>query len=239
MQASQFFSDAKVAALAKAAAEGDVAEVERLVAEGVDPNTVGKEDMSPLWFAFAAHNTKGMKALLDAGADPDYIPPGMGGTMLELALMGDKPFTVELARVLLEGGADVNRLSRREEPVIMTALLGAPRLEKVQLVAAHGGDVNATTPCGESLLEAAVGLRAFDVAKWLIEQGADVHHVDKDGGTAAWQIQHDLDNDLYADWARKEALEVKAIMEAKGVKFPPDPPYAWREVKPPEWEPCW
>jgi len=88
------------------------------------------------------------------------------------------------------------------------------------------------------LLDSALMVRAFDVAKWLIKQGVDVHHVDRNGGSAAWGIEHALKNDLYADWAKKKALEVKAILQAKGVHFPPKAPYAWRKKQPKGRMPC-
>ena len=91
------------------------------------------------------------------------------------------------------------------------------------MLARHGADIHTRDNCGRSLLDAALMVNAFDVAKWLIEQGIDVHHIDKDGGSAAWGIYHALTEDLYADWAKKSALEIKAMLEARGVRFPPPP----------------
>ena len=234
----RFFHDPQVRQLADAAAKGSARKVAQLVAKGVNPNAIGNEGMSPLWWAFAAQNTVGMKALMQAGADPDYVPKGMRDHMLDKALTGSNRSTLKLVQTLLEGGVKVNRRDERGDTPLTYALFGRPRLEKIKLLVRYGGDVHTQDSCGYTLLESALMVRAFDVAKWLIEQGVDVHHVDNNGGSAAWEIDHALKNDLYANWAKKAALEVKAILQTKGVHFPPKAPYAWRKMRPKGWKPC-
>src|SRR2546428_3252830 len=58
-------------ALAKAAGRGDVKEINRLIAEGVSVNAVGKQGITPLWWALWTKNYEGFSALLDKGANPN------------------------------------------------------------------------------------------------------------------------------------------------------------------------
>jgi hypothetical protein len=69
--ADEYFSDEKVAALARAACRGDRKEVMRLAEEGVDVNGRGLNAMSPLMWAINCRNLAGVQDLLKAGADPN------------------------------------------------------------------------------------------------------------------------------------------------------------------------
>ena len=240
MTLNRFFDDPGVSRLAAAAAEGDVAQVERLVQQGVDPNAIGNEGMSPLWWVFAtSHNRAGMAALMRLGADPDYIPAGGRYSMLSATMAGSKEqLTVRLAETLLAGGANPNRRDERGNTPLNFALFGHASLEKVQMLVRYGADIHTVDNCGKSLLWSALAVRAHDVAKWLIEQGVDVHRMNKNGGTSAWIIHDALINNLYSDWARTSALELKVMLEARGVKFPPPSPQDNQAKMVPKWEPC-
>ncbi len=70
--AGYYFHDSKVAQLAVSAAKGDVKEIDRLIDQGVDPNSVGKHLDTPLSWAMGAGNKKGFRRLLDRGAKFDF-----------------------------------------------------------------------------------------------------------------------------------------------------------------------
>jgi hypothetical protein len=70
------FPEAKVRALAVAAARGDGNEVKALAQAGVNVNAIGKRGrISPLMYAVMAESEAGVNALLKAGADPNYLIP--------------------------------------------------------------------------------------------------------------------------------------------------------------------
>ena len=71
MDLETMFPDPAVRALAAAAAKGKLAEVDRLIADGVDVNAQGRSRGTPLFWAMA--NLEGFKRLLEHGADPNVI----------------------------------------------------------------------------------------------------------------------------------------------------------------------
>jgi len=228
---TDFFDDEKVQQLALAAAEGKVAVVEDLIKnQGVDPNALGKEANTPLgkeimtplryaWWTFTDDSVKGMKALLENGAQPDQTSDGV--TLLEMSVGYPGERYHEISRVLLAGGANPNRVeSETKETPIFSALYGK-QFENVKLLYQFGADIDFKNKCGETPFIFALDIRAFDVAFWLVEHGVDVKVMDKLGGTPAWEIHDSLTNGLYSDWAREAGLKMKAILEEKGVTFPP------------------
>lgn len=57
--------------LVKAASDNDVAKINRLIAKGADVNGTNRYGMTPLLTAVSYHNVDAVKALLEAGADPN------------------------------------------------------------------------------------------------------------------------------------------------------------------------
>jgi len=72
-KAEEFFDDPQVIALCKAIEAGDLEEIDRLVAEGADVNTRGKDNMTPLLWAFPGEKTEAFKRILEHGADSSVV----------------------------------------------------------------------------------------------------------------------------------------------------------------------
>jgi len=228
---TDFFDDKKVQQLALAAAEGDAETVKDLIKnQGVDPNVLGKEVNSPLgketmtplryaWWTFTDDSVEGMKVLLENGAEADQTIDGI--TLLDSSVGDPGERYHEISRVLLEGGANPNIVEKEtKETPIFSALYGR-QLENVKLLHQFGADIDFKNKCDKTPFQLAMNTRQFDIAFWLVEQGVDVHNMNKYGGTAAWEIHDSLTEDLYNDWAKEAGLKMKAILEEKGVTFPP------------------
>jgi hypothetical protein len=70
-RAKDFFDDPQVIALCHAIEGNDLNEIDRLIAAGADVNAKGKDNMTPLLWAFPDNKLKRFTRLLEHGADPN------------------------------------------------------------------------------------------------------------------------------------------------------------------------
>jgi ankyrin repeat protein len=125
--------------------------------------------------------TQQVEALLAQGADPDEID-GAGGTALMAAARAGR---VEVMRVLIKGGADVNRRDRRSTR--WTPLVHA--IHKRQAAAARllldsGAEADAAMDGGATPLMFAAAYGDTAIVEELLSRGADPHRQALDGVTA-------------------------------------------------------
>lgn len=90
-----------------AAANGDVAGLRTLLADGADPDAVDKAGWTPLHFAAQAQDPLAAEVLLAAGASVD-VADRHGNTALSKAVFNSRGEGAAI-RVLLEAGADPDR----------------------------------------------------------------------------------------------------------------------------------
>jgi TPR repeat protein len=101
----EVYSDPKMQELAAAGARGDVKTIDRLVAEGVNVNSVGANGVTPLYWAYYAFNKEGFKRLLEQGADPNtVVKDGKSILMLAARFTNDPDYY----KLVLEYGGDKN-----------------------------------------------------------------------------------------------------------------------------------
>ena len=125
-----------------------------------------------------------LRALLNAGADPNWIDPNAGHTVLYNACRGDK---VTAVRTLLEYGAEPNHRidylspvdGRKESGVV--ALMYARSTDVAELLISAGAEVDAADERGATALHHAVYWGKGDVVKSLLKAGADPLRKTKDG----------------------------------------------------------
>ena len=194
-----------VTALSLACLNGSVSVVATLLAGGADPNTRTPEGEMPLMTAARTGNANVVKLLLGSGADIHATETWRGQTALMWAAAEKN---TAAAQALIDDGADVG--ARADAG--MTALLFAARtgdIDTVRTLLAGGADIDeaaedainprprktaendtqspATEPkssrMGSSVLATAIANAHYDLAGWLVDQGADVG-VDGPRGTA-------------------------------------------------------
>ena len=174
LDASEGFSDAQVVALATAAQNGDVAEIDRLVAAGVDVNTVGREGVTPLLWAFFAQNKPGFKRLLEHGATPNIQTKNGDSVMNSTARFANDSEWLELA---IKHGGDPNfaltnnRFIPGRTP-IFTAI-NKHHTKGVELLIDAGVDLQHKNHVDETPLEFATHFHHFDIVYLLLTAGAD------------------------------------------------------------------
>lgn len=112
-------------ALCEAAAIGNLAEVERLLAAGVDPDSADCDGATALILAAFNGHVAVAGQLLAAGADPDE-QEASGRTALmtvvsancELDLGRAHPIFLELVGLLLSAGAEIDLVDENEESAL-------------------------------------------------------------------------------------------------------------------------
>ena len=202
-------------ALMAASSRGNSHLVQTLIKRGATVNLKHYSGETALMFAADSGDKSTIEALLRAGADVNatVVSPHAGElTPLTITINTDHPQRLEVAKILLAAKAEVNPKGRFIISPLMHAL---EDLEMVQLLIAHGADVNQKNFRGATaLMGAAVG-RDPAVVRFLIEKGADVKARDTDGNTALMGAEHER-SVLYAE-ERAEIIQVLKRAEA-GVK---------------------
>lgn len=166
----QAYQDPNVAKLINAAVDGHVAEVERLIAAGANPNTIGNDGTTPLFWALNSKNMSGVEALLKAGADTGKVTPqSRGYSSMALVSGGNNP---ELLALLLRYKGDANGLNAKTiktKPLYLAAAQG--RLQNVKLLLDAGADVNVHDDTGLSAATVAAAMGEFEIVLLLLERG--------------------------------------------------------------------
>jgi ankyrin repeat protein len=163
--------------LLEAAADGDVAEVRWLVAQGVDVNVEDGNGARPLHWAAAHGHMELVTTLAELGADV-HAAASVGQRPLHAAAFNGH---VEVATTLVELGADVNvENAAGQRPLHLAVANG--HVEVARTLVALGADVNAEDADGARPLHHAAGNGQVEVLNTLVLLGADVHAAAADGG---------------------------------------------------------
>lgn len=209
----------RVESMLKAARSGDVFKLEQLLQEGADPNAADNNGVLPLLAAAYEGQLEASRVLIEGGAEVNYVPVGLSEfalakshaplserELMEAAARGDTALHaavrqghLEVARLLLERGAEIGLVNRHgETPLLVAADEG--RLALTKLLLAEGADPNVTEQDNrrnrlalakhamgrDSVLIVAVENGHLAVAQALIEAGADVDYRGFSGRTALY-----------------------------------------------------
>jgi uncharacterized protein len=124
-----------------------------------------------------------------------YSPDGF--TPLGFAVFFGQP---EVAKALLDGGADVNAASRESMKVTpLASAAAAKQTDIARLLIEHGANVNARAASGHIPLHEASANGNVELVKLLIEKGADVNAKTDDGKTPL---------DFAIEYKRPEVIEL-------------------------------
>jgi len=138
-----------VEALTRAAAQGDMDQVQALIKQGADVNADIKGGVTFLHIALLQGHEE-VAALLIAGGADTRAKMMDGTTPLHLAAMRDCRLVAEF---LLDDGADVNAPGGQGTPLHLAATAG--HKEMAELLIARGADLTAKNQAGKTPLEVA------------------------------------------------------------------------------------
>jgi ankyrin repeat protein len=123
---------------------------------------------TPFWLAARTVNVPMLRILLEHGADPTLTSPG-----------GVTPLMVAAGLTQVQGP----RAKRGEVSQFSTNWGPEDSAEAVEFLIAHGADVNATNPSGQTALHGAAYMGADAVVRTLVRHGAKVNVQDAQGQT--------------------------------------------------------
>jgi ankyrin repeat protein len=172
------------AGLHAAAAKGDAAEVERLIAAGEKPNVQDPRGRTPLHVAAHFGHQAAAQALLKGGADPNALDAQKYDIVTIVAVTNDVPFL----KLALEGGCSPRNIT---SPYVGTALIAAAHLghaDVVRVLIGAGAPLDHVNNLGwTALMESIVlgdgGKNHTDSLDALVKAGANVNIADRQGVT--------------------------------------------------------
>jgi hypothetical protein len=193
--------------------EEDVYRLDSMLRGGLHPDADLGFDVSLLVFFMIRKNVLAVSMLLQWGADPNRLIESPRGVLSPLHVAADQALE-DVVWILLLDGCAANRVEERRTPLFLAANLESPTIAKmlidagaevdlgldretplmaaaeagrsatVDLLIAHGADVNASSSSGWSPLHHAAWSDHPEIAKTLIDHGADPLHVDEAGRNA-------------------------------------------------------
>ncbi|CDJ36219.1 uncharacterized protein EMH_0041020 [Eimeria mitis] len=176
------------AKLCKACEDGDIKEVEELLASGATPNFApsGSGHRYPLHYAATSGHVEIVKLLLQHEATVDPLEASNGWTPLMIATLksANSQKHVDVMMILLEGGADAEAIDARGNTVLhILASLGQTKLlkrllQKIPSLDVLGPGFGYLTP-----LHYAAEAGHVDTVEFLLQLRADPRGVDASGWT--------------------------------------------------------
>ena len=215
-----YFPDAPTQALLAAALAGDLVAAKRAVAAGASPDAEGPPDnpynrLRLLHYAIAADSAVGIRTLMAVGADPELRVEGGAGRPLLFAETLDKPEALGLMLDLKPAAA----LTPESREVLLFEAVVQNRPRCLAVVLAHGVPIDTPSGSGSTILRDALNAQNYELAKWLIEQGASVL-ADSHDISVAYTIQFHLQKwkPGTPPWAQVHEIQEMAIQ--RGAVFP-------------------
>jgi ankyrin repeat protein len=195
------------AGLHEAAAKGDVAEIEKLIAEGEKPNLQDSKSRTPLHVAAYMKQHAAARALLRLGANPNALEIDRYDVVTIAAVAND----IEMLKLALEGGASASNVTSRYEGTALIAAAHLGHAEVVKILIAAKAPLNHVNNLGwTALMESIVlgngGAEHTATLRALVEAGADVNIPDRQGMTP---LQHAR---------RRGYVEMARILENAGAR---------------------
>lgn len=189
--------------LSKAVEDGNLEEVENLIARGEDVNAREEDDddITPLFLAVENGNAKIAEILLNFGAKVNARDENKQTPLMRL----DDDASPELVRLLIRHGAKVNAVDKEVNTALMLAARSSASAEVLQILIDHGATVNTQNKEGRTALMEAAESDKLEAVRTLILAGADINMKNEDEETA-W--------DLTAD------DEIEKLLESYGAKVP-------------------
>ena len=232
-----FPDDWRIRALAIAASGGDVKEIDRLIAGGVDVNAVGGRGLPAAFWVLFHPNREGFRRLLEHGADPNRFLKYTFGrdkreyykSIVHAATESSKYYGLDCLKLVLEVGRGNPNLSLPDGGRPIQEAVSVGMEEAFVLLYNAGAEIDYSDDY-DSLLCYALYADNYELALFLLEQGVDYSKKDKNGRDPSsvlsikasfgdWEI---LDNQWFwrcVDFYEKKGMPVEIPGNIKCPKF--------------------
>ena len=174
----------------KEAAEGHLYKVKDLLNSGVNINTVNNMGWSALMMAISNENSEVAKYLIKEDANLNIKSRRGGFTALKIAIRMRDNEVISLIREKMNNQSLIGRLD--ELSIVDEAAEG--HLLNVKALLNNGADIDSTNHAGWSVLMIAISNGHEEVAKYLIEKGADLSITSIRGGFTALSLAKRMGN---------------------------------------------
>lgn len=206
---SEVFASDGLRQAAAAAEAGDVAQL-RVLTTGpgrVDLDAAQPAGVNLLMYEMAAgRNETAVRALLEAGADPNALTPEGGSPMLVAGAMDETRWLA----LLLDSGGDPNLKNGSGEP-LLPLLVPYGRWENMLFLLDRGARIDERGPSGQTATFLLAALHQFDRVYAMLERGADPNVADADGIPLRAFVQDDVDPDSPQEhWRQQVAQRIGA-----------------------------
>lgn len=173
------------AGLHDAAAKGDIAAIEKLIADGEKPNLQDANSRTPLHVAVFRTQREAARTLLRLGANPNALDAQRYDILTIAAVNND----VEMLKIALENGANPRAVTSPYDGTALIASAHRGHVEVVRALIAAGAPLDHVNNLGwTALIEAVVlgggGKNHIEIVELLVKAGADVTIKDRQGATA-------------------------------------------------------
>lgn len=189
MNVDEYFESQAQIDLARATERGSTEGVSRAIGQGGDVNKIGKQGMTPLFWALAKQNLEGFRLLLEYGANPHVVvelPDGFHAASSGAVEMASKLQDSRYLRALLEHGADPNMIVNEEnhQTPLYLAIMHR-RLDNIKVLLEFEAEINYQDKSLQTPLMRATSARMYEIALFLLRAGADPAIEDRWGGGPA------------------------------------------------------
>ncbi|WP_306544568.1 ankyrin repeat domain-containing protein [Malikia spinosa] len=226
--AGEYFDDPKALALLDAALAGDLKRAQALVASGANPQAEGPRQainrIDLLDYAIAAGKPQAIRVLVAVGADPERIHQGPGNAFL-FAMKLEK---MDLYALLLDL-KPVKSLSKDTLEYLMFEAVIEHCRPCLELLLKRGVPIDFPDGSGETVLLSAMSVQDYELAEWILLQGASVKIETRGGGTPANAVEFYLKKFRPGTPTHDQVLRLKALIQARGAVFPAPTPQEIRE----------
>ena len=158
--------------------------IKGIIKKGVDVNGLDEIGNTALCLAVSGGDPEIVRALLEAGADPNLTPepePDEDESKPPLSLGNN----ADITKLLIDAGANTNFQNSSGDTILIMTAYRWGAFENMKVLLENGADINIKNNEGETaLMYAAKDKDNLDKVKLLIKSGVDLNIQDNDGNTA-------------------------------------------------------